>query len=443
MSTPGSPLSHSLKILLLNQAFYPDVVATSQHLTELAVALVERGHQVTVIAGRRAYDNPERRFSQRETWRGVEIIRVDTLGLGKSARWKRALDFAAFMVRGALQLAILKRPDVVVALTSPPLISFLGALLAKIRGTGFVYWVMDFNPDEAIAAGWLRANSAVARLLDCLSRFSLLQANRIIALDRFMCDRVVAKGINPARIEVLPPWSHDNDVRFDETGRTRFRERHGLNDKFVVMYSGNHSPCHPLDTLLAAARQLSDRDDVRFLFVGGGSQLPKVKDFAAAHALTNVICLPYQSLDQLSASLSAADLHVVVMGDPFVGLVHPCKIYNILHIGSPLLYIGPRPSHLTDLIEATDFALPFISARHGEVDQVVNAILDRSKSTAASRIQNDDVSACTSHSRAALLPRLVNVIESCLRVDERNRQITDGHSAGVKANPVVTETATR
>lgn len=432
-----------MKILLLNQAFHPDVVATSQYLTELALALVERGHQVTVIAGRRAYDNPDRQFHKRETWRGIQIVRVDTLGLGKGARWKRALDFAAFMVRCALQIAIVKRPDVVIALTSPPLISFLGALLSKIRGTGFVYWVMDFNPDEAIAAGWLRAESFAARVLDSISRFSLRQADRIVALDRFMRDRVVGKGIDPAKIEVLPPWSHDNDVRFDESGRARFRERHGLKDKFVVMYSGNHSPCHPLDSLLAAAKQLSDRDEVRFLFVGGGSQFPKVKEFAAEHSLTNVLCLPYQPLDQLAASLSAADLHVVVMGDPFVGLVHPCKIYNILRIGSPVLCIGPRPSHLTDIIEEKGFTLPCASVRHGDVDQVVTAILELRNSTVPSRNQSAADTAGASHSRAALLPRLVAVIESCHGAGEPVQQFEDTHTTTVKANQSVTESAIR
>ena len=71
-----------MKILLLNQTFYPDVVATGQYLSELAVTLAERGHQVSVITGRRAYDNPEKIFAKTETWRGIQIIRVGSAGLG-------------------------------------------------------------------------------------------------------------------------------------------------------------------------------------------------------------------------------------------------------------------------------------------------------------------------------------------------------------------------
>src|SRR5205814_4218935 len=122
----------------------------------------------------------------------------------------------------------------------PRLIAFLGGWRAELRRGGLVYWVMDFNPDEAIAAGWLRPGSVSTRMLEWMSRFSLRRAARIIALDRFMRDRIVAKGIAPEKIAIIPPWSHDSDVQFDPGGRERFRKIHGLEGKFVVMYSGNH-----------------------------------------------------------------------------------------------------------------------------------------------------------------------------------------------------------
>src|ERR1035437_8148416 len=252
-------------------------MATGQYLTEVALRLVERGHQVTVVTSRRAYDNPETQFAKTETWRGIRIYRVASTGFGKGAKWRRAADFASFLGLSTWRLFRLPRHDVVVALTSPPLISFLGAWLAKLRRSRFCYWIMDFNPDEAIAAGWLRPDSLPARLLEWMSRFSLRQANRVIALDRFMRDRIMAKGIPPAKVVVIPPWSHDTEVRFDPEGRERFRKAHGLDGKFVVMCSGNHSACHPLETLLAAARQLAVDPGIVFCFVGGGSEWRKIQ----------------------------------------------------------------------------------------------------------------------------------------------------------------------
>jgi glycosyltransferase involved in cell wall biosynthesis len=335
------------------------------------------------------------------------------------AKWRRAADFASFLLLCAWRLILLPRHDVVVALTSPPLISFFGAWLAKLRRSRFFYWVMDFNPDEAIAAGWLRPDSLPARLLDRMSRFSLRQANRVIALDRFMRDRIVAKGIPPAKVVVIPPWSHDSEVRFDPEGRERFRKAHGLDGKFVVMYSGNHSPCHPLDTMLAAVRQLAADSGIVFCFVGGGSEWRKIaeKQNAASGAVrsdfsvSNITCLPYQPLDQLAGSLSAADLHVVVMGDAFVGLVHPCKIYNILSVAAPVLYIGPHPSHLSELLDALNHDYRCASAGHGEVGRVVQQIDSVRRQTGVAGRQAAP-RARRLFSKEALLPRLIGELES-------------------------------
>jgi colanic acid biosynthesis glycosyl transferase WcaI len=401
-----------MKFLLLNQTFFPDVASTAQHLTDLALGLVARGHQVTVVTSRRAYDHPETQFTTNETWRGICIYRVESTGFGKGAKWRRAADFASFLLRCAWRLIRLPKYDVVVALTSPPLISFLGAWLAKLHRSRFLYWVMDFNPDEAIAAGWLRPDSLAAGLLDRMSRFSLRQANRVIALDRFMRDRIVAKGIPPTKVVIIPPWSHDTEVKFDPEGRQRFRTAHGLDGRFVVMYSGNHSPCHPLETLLAAARQFGADPGIAFCFVGGGSEFRKIQRMVAGpRPAPNILCLPYQPLDQLAGSLSAADLHVVVMGNSFVGLVHPCKIYNILSVAAPVLYIGPRPSHLSEILDPINRDYLCASAAHGEVDRVVQQI-EWVRRQASLTNRQPPTRASTLFSKEALLPRLIEELES-------------------------------
>src|SRR5260370_40162273 len=100
-----------MDILLLNQAFYPDVAATAQYAADLAVKLVERGHRVTVIASRRGYADPGLTFARSAKWRGIQILRCPTTAFGKEARWRRALDFASFFAPCALRLAVLPRFD--------------------------------------------------------------------------------------------------------------------------------------------------------------------------------------------------------------------------------------------------------------------------------------------------------------------------------------------
>lgn len=401
-----------MRILLLNQCFYPDHVSTAQHLTDLALGLAEAGHEVTAVASSRGYDNPAERYPVQETWRGISIHRIWTPGLGKTSKWRRLVDFAIFWFNATWILLRLPAFEVTVCLTSPPLISSLGTWMAALKGGAVVPWVMDLNPDEAVAAGWLKKGGLAERVLSGLQTWSFHRAARIVALDRFMAKRLEAKGVPHDVIHIDAPWSHEDAVRYDAEARAAFREEHKIADKFVVMYSGNHSPCHPLDTLLEAAAELAADDRIHFMFVGGGSEFAKVKAFKATHTLSNISCLPYQPLEKLSASLSAADLHLVVMGEPFVGMVHPCKIYNILTLGSPFLCICPTECHLTDLAARVTDKRYATTVRHGDRKGLVEALTFLSCNGAPGPSQ-ELRNLGAEFSQSMLRPRLVKLIEQC------------------------------
>jgi glycosyltransferase involved in cell wall biosynthesis len=272
---------------------------------------------------------------------------------------------------------------------------------------------MDLNPDEAIAAGWMKPDSLAARILSAALRYSLRASSSIVVLDRFMKDRIVAKGIAEDIVHTVPVWSHDNMVCYDAEGRAAFRKQLGLEKKFVVMYSGNHSPLHPLDTVLQAAYRLRQSPAIAFAFVGGGSEFARVKNFAQEHNLSNIVCVPYQPLEQLAGSLSSADLQVVLLGDAFVGIVHPSKIYNMLAVGAPFLYIGPAESHITDLQQHSEIAQMGKFVRHGDVDQVVDHITQLASDYASGTFfYPGRPAALDEFSQASLMPKMIELVEA-------------------------------
>jgi len=402
-----------MKVLLLSQVFYPDVVAVAQHLTDLGVSLGETGHEVTVLCSSRGYDNPAHIFPRDEIWKGITIRRVPVWGLGKKSKIRRIVSFGSFFVSAFASLVLMPRQDVVVVVTTPPLLSVLAAFFVRLRGGRLLFWNMDINPDEAIAAGWMKPDSLAARILGAALRYSLRESSSIVALDRFMKDRIVAKGIPEDKVHTVPVWSHDDVVCYDAEGRAAFRRRLGVEKKFVVMYSGNHSPLHPLDTVLQAALRLRENPAIAFVFVGGGSEFSRVKDFAQQFSLPNIICESYQPLDHLAGSLSAADLHVVLLGDPFVGIVHPCKIYNMLAVGAPFLYIGPAESHITDLQQYPEIAQMGRFVRHGDVDQVVNVIVQLALDFASGTFSRPGRPVDLDRfSQRSLMPTMIELVEA-------------------------------
>ena len=360
-----------MRILLVNQVFYPDVVATAQYLTDAALALQKSGHEVTVVSWRRGYMEPHPLYKREECCQGVRIVRVWPFALGRTKKIFRVLDACCLNLSFLLRILFLPRFDCIVALTSPPLVGLMALLVARLKKSRFVYWVMDLNPDEAIEMGWVKREALSTRILESGLRHILKHGHQIVALDRFMKARLVDKGAQASKISVIAPWPHEELVAVLHEENV-FRKQHRLEKKFVVMYSGNHSICHPLDTLLEAALILKDDLQILFLFVGGGVRVADVLAFKTKHGLENIEMLPYQEREMLKYSLSAADVHVAVMGERMAGIVHPCKIYGILQLGKPFIYIGPEASPLADLVQAAGAGF---SVRHGDAAGAVTAIL--------------------------------------------------------------------
>lgn len=359
------------KVLLLNQTFYPDNASTSQHLTDLALELIKRGYSVDVICDARSYDNRNLKLLKYEVYKGIRINRINSTTFGKKTHFHRGLDYLSFNISLLFKMLTLPKYGIVIGLTTPPWISFFGVIFSLLKRARFIHWAMDVNPDEAIELGWVKEGSLFYKFLDWSTRFTYRKSEKIIALDEYMAQLIKSKGAVNDRIIVIPPWPHDDDIIYIPHNENPFREKYNLNDKFVVMYSGNFSVCHPLDTVLDAAHLLKERKDIVFLFIGGGVRVNDVLGFKDRYNLSNIIYLPYQERNQIKYSLSAADLHIVVMGEPFVGIVHPCKVYGILCIGTPFVLIGPEESHVGDIIKENQIGY---QVTHGDSKRLVEII---------------------------------------------------------------------
>lgn len=359
-------------LLIVSQTFVPDPAAVGQHLADVADEMARRGWRVVVYAARRGYDDPSQRYAKREQRGGVEIRRLPLSSFGKGSIAVRLLAGFAFTAQATLRSLFRPRADALLISTSPPMAPLSAIALRTLRRVPVTFWAMDINPDQMIAMGKLRGTSLPARAFDWMYRRTIRGAGKVIALDRFMAERLERKASLGGKLEVVPPWSHvDASKPPIEHEDNAFRRLEELGGKFVVMYSGNLSPTHPLDTILDAAKAMRDDASVAFVFVGGGLGAKRVEGFLAEHGLPNARLLPYQPLDMLPHSLAAADVHVVAMGNPMVGVVHPCKVYGALAVGRPVLFVGPEPCHVTDLLDQADAGR---RVEHGDVEGAVRAI---------------------------------------------------------------------
>lgn len=393
--------------LLLTQAYPPDPTSVGQHIADAAAELVRRGHRAVVLTADRGYDDPAVRFPRREVLRGVEVYRLPWCSFGKGSIAIRLIAGFSFVAQAVVRGLFVPNVDTVVVSTVPPMAPIAGWMLSVLRRAHLKFWVMDLNPDQLIALGLTEESSLTARVFDGINRTVLGRATDVIVLDRFMAERVLRKRDVRSKLTILPPWPLGDYLEPVPHEENPFRREHELAGKLVVMYSGNHSPTNPLTTILKAAERMADDPRLVFLFVGGGLGKREVE----ASSSPNIRSLPYQPLEKLKYSLSAADIHLVTMGEGVVGIVHPCKVYGALEVGRPVLFLGPEPSHISDIIAQHRIGWRIVPGDVDGAERLLMSLPSMSEAELAAMGAKAREAIMEGLSKKVLCGRLVDVLE--------------------------------
>lgn len=396
-------------LLVLTQVYPPDPASVGQHMADVAESMAQKNWDVIVLTPNRGYDNYQDKFQNFELLNGVQVSRLSFTSFGKGNILIRVISQVALLLKTLYKCLTIKRPDFI--LVSTNLVFIIAPLLKFIRNIPYLYWVMDLNPDQAVAAGVLKRNSLSVKLYNFFQSLVLGNADTVVSLDRFMFKRVSNKNHRIQNHLIIPPWPHEEHLIARKRENNSFRDEHNWGNKRIFMYSGNHSLVHPLDTFLQATKKFEDEDDFLMAFVGGGLGKPMVEKWILNNPNTPVTSLPYQPLDNLNQSLSTADIHLVSMGDNMIGCVHPCKIYSAMAIGKPILLLGNLNNHISEILEEYDIGW---SVQHGDIETMVKTLSDLrdiDKNILAEKGQNAKKAINSKFSQKELLDRFCCLID--------------------------------
>ena len=346
------------RLTVVSQFFPPDFAATGQLLHQLTSDLAGEGIQVQVLTGMPAYA-----YNRYEA-EGVEFETHRIIFRTRASRfWPkrirgRAVNGLLFCVRTSLRLLkYARRGDLIVYTTEPPYLPVVGWLVHQLtrtpllRTTPFVVLLYDLYPDVLSELRVLDDRHWLMRLWRQLNRHVFAAARDVIVLDQAMRSRVeFSVPEASAKISVIPSWADTEAIKPLPKQSNWFVQRYQLDQTFNVLYSGNQGRCHDLVTVVAAAMLLRQRPDIRFIFIGAGPQNERIRALADDWGLSNCLFLPYQDLDVLPYSLTAADLAVVSLGIHADGLVAPSKVYGHLAAGTPLAVVAPSSSDICQLV---------------------------------------------------------------------------------------------
>lgn len=385
------PVQPKPKVLVLCQLFYPELVSTGQTLTELCEVLVELGIDVEVLCGPSTIIDRKTKIPKYLKYKGIKIKRVWGTRFPKLSLIGKVANQMTYTISIFFHMLLDPSKKPVLVLTNPPFLGGICSLIKKLKNRSFIYLVFDVYPDTPIKLGLIKEKGWIDLFWNLWNRFVFKNASEIIVIGRCMRKIILSKaaGIDSIedKIHLIHIWGDDRNIHPVKREKNRFIKKWNLEKKFVVSYSGNMGRFHDLETIMMAAKEMKERGDIEFLFIGEGYKKKWMQEYASQYNLKNCQFHTYVKRNDLSETLSCAHVGLVSLKKGQEGLSVPSKIFGLLAAGVPVVCIMPQESEIALIVKENKCG--FV-VNPEEVRRLIDAILKLKKDKDHYKITRDN-----------------------------------------------------
>ena len=332
----------------LRVRFFNIVQPVTTFFEDLTSRWEKVGWQIQIVTSNATYgEGRNRRLDAAQ----AEIKTLPSFGISYQGKIRKLIVLLVYSMTAPILTLFGRQAFRNIFLTQPPLFYCWGRALKFFRGQPYYVVVMDLYPQVAVATGILSQEAFLTRVLGRLSAWGLRKADGVIVIGRAMRQKVLAMGVDDDKVHLIPNWVDEEKICPVPREQNGLRKKMGLEDKFIVLYSGNMGASHYFDDLISAASDLRENHEIHILFIGGGYQLQSIREDVAERELRNISFLPFQPQERLSHSLSLGDVHFVSLREEFTGLVVPSKVYGIFAVGRPIIFQGSPEGEIFQIID--------------------------------------------------------------------------------------------
>ena len=349
-------------LLIYAHYYYPDVASTGQILTELAEGLKESFH-TTVICTVPSYTGKVSQYYRKhkyyyENINGVDVLRIRVPEFRKNFAPSRIVNIVSYFFSAVAATFRVERQDYVFTISQPPVLGgLLGVIGKHLKKARLIYNIQDFNPEQVKAVEFTN-NKLILNTMMLMDKHSCKAADKVIVVGRDMIDTLHQRfGEKMVPYAYINNWIDEKEIYplpEGDAGVQKFRKRYGLDNRFVMMYSGNIGLYYDLPNLLKLIAQFQQEKEVVFAFIGEGSVLEELKEYQQKHQLENVVFIPYQEKKDLIYSLNAGDVHFVMNAKGIKGVSVPSKLYGVMAAGKPVLGILEEGAEARLIVEEAE-----------------------------------------------------------------------------------------
>lgn len=351
------------RVLILSSLFAPDGVSTATIISELALELQAKGHDVTVIASVPRYSyEPEARSAQpltrkwgglyyRSSYHGIPVWHTSAGPQRERGRGHTLAFLLYSLISLFLGLFAVGRRDAILVVSPPLTEGVVGWFLALVKRAKYAYNVQELHPEGYILVGAMRRESLTARIMFAMERFVYQTAHALVPICAIFADYITERGVASQKIHIIPNFV---DVDFLKPGAkdNPLARELGLVDSFVVLYAGNIGLSQSFDTLLEAAERLRTIPDIVFLIVGDGARRAELETLVKTRNLTNIRLLPYQPRSRVPDIYATASVGLVPLMAGNARTTLPSKLYTIMATGCPALVAVDLDSDIVKTVQA-------------------------------------------------------------------------------------------
>ncbi|MFC1770912.1 glycosyltransferase family 4 protein [Candidatus Margulisiibacteriota bacterium] len=369
------------KLLVCSQLFYPELISTGQTLTELCEELSEMGIDIEVLCGPMTLVDRKSKTPKEIIYKKIKIKRVWGTRFPKINLLGKFLNHLTFMLSIFFYLIKDKTQRPMLVLTNPPLLGFIIALITK---NPIIFLVFDVYPETIVECGLLPKNSFIVKLWHKMNSYILSKARDIIVIGRFMQERLEKNmsAKNISKIKNIHVWCDDRNIHYIAKSSNPLIKEWKLENKFIVLYSGNMGRFHDLETILSSAKELKNNPKIAFVFVGEGHKKSWAQKFASENNLANCQFHTYVPREKLSEVLSLADVGLVSLVKGQEGLSVPSKTFGLLATARPVIAIMNKKAEIARIVKEENCG---ILVSPGEIKPLSEAITKLSKNSELSK----------------------------------------------------------
>lgn len=382
-------------MLIYAHYYIPDVASTGQIIKELAEGMSDK-FNITIICVVPSYTGTiEERYKTQKYYKeninGVNIIRIRVPEFTKSDKKSRIKNIIRYFFGAISATFKVEKQDYVFSISQPPILGGLLGVIGKwIKHAKFIYNIQDFNPEQTMAVGYSN-NKIITKIMMKLDKFSCKKSNLIITVGRDLVE-TINKRFNYKKVPktvLINNWINEKEIYPLEDNNEKvekFKKKYNLENKFVIMYSGNIGLYYDLENIFKVIEKIKPRTktiynkEVIFAFIGAGTILEKLKEYKQINKMDNVIFIPYQDKKDLIYSLNAADVHWCVNAKGIKGVSCPSKYYGIAAVGKPVLGVLEENSEIRLIIEETKGGLLSNPGDYDSIEKNINWFINNANS---------------------------------------------------------------